>query len=97
MQHFVTLAEEGQQGNLLKVMSRAARAHGGHYDAGQCHNKQTPYLDATSWRELKALHVLGCCRLLGSLLGPSARLAAFPTIATSLVIAPCSTAVVLIA
>jgi len=64
---------------------------------GQCHNEQTPYLDATSWRELKALHVLGCCRLLGSLLGPTARLAAFPLVATSLVIAPCTTAVVLLA
>ena len=64
---------------------------------GQCHNKQTPYLDAPSWRELKALHVLGCCCLLGSLLGPTARLAAFPLVATTLVIAPSSTAAVLLA
>ena len=64
---------------------------------GQCHNAQVSYLDATSWRELKALHVLGCCRLLGSLLGPIARLAAFPLVATTLVIAPSSTAAVLLA
>lgn len=64
---------------------------------GQCHNKQTVYLDATSWRELKALYVLGCCRLLGSLLAPTAHLAAFPLVATTLVIAPCSTAGVLMA
>lgn len=60
---------------------------------GQCHNAQVSYLDATSWRELKALHVLGCCRLLGSLLGP---IAAFPLVATTLVIAPSSTAAVLL-
>ena len=93
MQQFVIPAVECQQGTLLKLMGRAARAHGGHQDAEQCHTEQMPYLDGTRWREVKAVHVLGCCRLLASPLGPTA----FPLVATCLVIAPCTTAVVLMA